>query len=359
MTDIYFFDLITGEYVGQGVATQDQFFTDVIPANATIEIVPSAGANQIAIYDVVAGSWSLVDDYRGEVWYYKNNGTQVQFEIGDALDLVTMTNIPKPVTDPELYIWDTINDPVLHSTSTGNVALTGTAPLVAGGLDLTGETAAVVLLNNQTNLEENGYYNYVEAAGDYTLTPTAVWIYDLDFLKLKRKAEITTVAVSNLTEALIAGGNSIYDVVAYAFAKIDQYSYAEKAPVPTYVFTTDVALTDTAPLIQDGNDLTGVTATVVRLEGQTNEVDNGYYDYVESGGNYTLTFKNIAETHFYNGIKDETGDSILKAHDEWGSGSNGAAYYLAIFSSRKKTALEAIDAATTAEDVLLVNWTAF
>lgn len=54
-----------------------------------------------------------------------------------------------------------------------------------------------------------------------------------------------------------------------------------------YTFTTNVALTGTAPLIQDGNDLTGITIAKIKLTNQTAPVENGYYTYTEATGNYT------------------------------------------------------------------------
>lgn len=75
---------------------------------------------------------------------------------------------------------DTINDMLPNPNgfgnylykSTGNVALTGTHPLNAGGIDFsTGyEENDVVFLAAQTTTTQNGYYRYNVSGGNYTLT---------------------------------------------------------------------------------------------------------------------------------------------------------------------------------------------
>ena len=52
----------------------------------------------------------------------------------------------------------------------GNVPLTGAAPLISGGNDLSAYSDEVVFLKNQTNPEQNGYYRYQVASGQYTMT---------------------------------------------------------------------------------------------------------------------------------------------------------------------------------------------
>ena len=359
MTDIYFFDLVTGEYKGQGVAEVDQFLNDVVPANATIQVPPSLTANQSLICDIVTGGWNVYNDFRTSDWYLKSDGSKVIFALGDVPNPVTMTEIAKSSVNPELYVWDTANDHVIDYTFNNNVALSGVAPLIQDGNDLTGVTTAVVALTFQDDTAEIGIYDYVEAAGNYTLTlsapASATWIYDLDATKAYQKRKVSGEANSNVATALDDGVNTILDVVAFAFATIDSLSYKTIVPpVVDATIATNVALSGALP---QPNAL--VDNDKVLLTGQTDPAENGYYDYQETGPNYALTAIVIPDTPFYDGVKYEATSSEYQADQDWSASSLGAANYLGIFAERKRAILADIDAATTGPDILAINWVPF
>lgn len=294
MTDIYIFDEITYEYLSQSVAEVDADFNDIIPYNATTIAPMAAAPNKQRVFNRISQTWSEVDDYRGELWYLKADGSLVIFNLGDVPNLTTMTNIPKPSTNPELFVWD---------------------------------------------------------------EGTTSWIYDLVATRAYQKRKVATAANANLTSLLDDGLNTILDVVAFTFARIDGDKYKAIIPNPLdYTFTTNVALSGSAPLIQDGNDLTGINNATCKLTGQTTADDNGYYNYVKSGANYTLTKITEPETPFYDGVKYESSGSKLSSHEDWDGTSFGAAGYLGIFSERKRMLMVDIDAATTGPDILALNW---
>lgn len=68
-----------------------------------------------------------------------------------------------------------------------------------------------------------------------------------------------------------------------------------------YTFTSNVSLIGTAPLKQNGNDLTGVAKAKIKLTGQDNDpknvVKNGYYNYVANGNSYKLTNMTVGITN--------------------------------------------------------------
>lgn len=71
--------------------------------------------------------------------------------------------------------------------------------------------------------------------------------------------------------------NAVYDIVS-----------GKVKPVEEYTFITDVSMSDTSPLIQDSNNLTGEVNSIILLTGQLDTTKNGYYNYVFSNGSYEL-----------------------------------------------------------------------
>lgn len=353
MQTAYLYDEVTKEFLGTKDIYEDKFFDYNLPAYATwVENTLTPGDNEVAIFNETTELWELEDDYRGALWYLKADGSLVTFALGDTPNTTTMTNIPKPSVNADLFIWDTGNDPSLDYTFITDVALTGTAPLIQDGNDLTGVTNALVRLSGQTNPAEDGYYDYVESMGNYTLTPNTVWIYDLPLTRSYQKKVISNDANANIASLLEDGLNGILDVVVYAFARIDGFNYESVVPTPNATIAINVALSGTLP---NPNGLNN--GDVVKLTGQTDPTENGYYDYQETGPNYTLTPLTFPETPFYDGVKTENGLSTMESHEIWNGPSGGAAGYLGIFAERKRVLMADIDAAATGEDILAINWT--
>jgi hypothetical protein len=126
--NIYHYNPVTKEYIGQSVADLDPIDKQpLIPAFATDIAPPTQGANQVAQWDGAA--WVLVDDYRGQVFY---DATGVEHKIdslGVAPDPAWTTTKPfildeaknikkqqirtaftasasQPVTDANSITWD-------------------------------------------------------------------------------------------------------------------------------------------------------------------------------------------------------------------------------------------------------------
>lgn len=68
MTIIYHYAKDTGEFVGSAEARRDPVAGKaLVPAEATIQAPPAAGANQTPVFD--GSAWALVADYRGTVYW--------------------------------------------------------------------------------------------------------------------------------------------------------------------------------------------------------------------------------------------------------------------------------------------------
>lgn len=66
--DIYHYSGRNGEYLGVSEAKLDPVGSNpMIPGNATDQEPPTPGNNQAARFN--AGTWEIVPDYRGSVWY--------------------------------------------------------------------------------------------------------------------------------------------------------------------------------------------------------------------------------------------------------------------------------------------------
>jgi hypothetical protein len=88
---LYNYSASTGEYLGKSEAQLDPLEsikagTDVFLnlATATLIAPPEAGANQKAVWQ--GEQWSLVDDYRGQTYYNRENGQPATIaELGVAI----------------------------------------------------------------------------------------------------------------------------------------------------------------------------------------------------------------------------------------------------------------------------------
>lgn len=78
---VYNYHPVTGEFLNQGVADESPLEPGVllIPANATLSPPPQEGVHQVAVF--AAGAWSLVADYRGQLYWLDGVERQI-FELG-------------------------------------------------------------------------------------------------------------------------------------------------------------------------------------------------------------------------------------------------------------------------------------
>lgn len=263
-----------------------------IHADTTPKLPDTPAANKIKVYVETMYTWEEVWDYRSTNAWYQADGTVVTFTLGMDFNDTTMTLVAPP------------------------------------------------------NDYNNGYYVYNAT--------TDVWDYDLDATRLFQKRKISKDASVNLESVLTPGLDSVYDLIAWSFARMDAFNYGELVPTPNATINSNVALSGTLP---NPNSL--VDNDVVKLTGQTDPTQNGYYDYQETGPNYTLTPIVFPETPFYGGAASENGLSIMQTHEWWNNPAGGAANYFGIFAERKKITVDAIDAATTGPAILAVTWTPF
>lgn len=101
----------TFEFYGSEDQIASPLETDVylLPADATLVEPPTTGANQVAIFDPEAETWSIDDDFRGtEVWNTTTKLPRVIDTIGDTVaEDETTVAFPVDFTDPEYsyYEW--------------------------------------------------------------------------------------------------------------------------------------------------------------------------------------------------------------------------------------------------------------
>src|SRR5690242_10185734 len=95
MKTIFHYDPVTGVYLRQGVADESPLEPGIylVPASATTDAPPPAGAGQVAVFK--AGAWSLVADHRGQT-YYKPDGERVTITELGAPDPTWTTTPPPP-----------------------------------------------------------------------------------------------------------------------------------------------------------------------------------------------------------------------------------------------------------------------
>jgi hypothetical protein len=206
-----------------------------VHADSTPVAPGTPAANHSRVYIESTYAWQDVLDYRTTDAWLQSNGTKVTFTLGMDFNDTTMTIVEPPVD------------------------------------------------------YSNGYYVY---------NPTTdVWDYDLATTRLFQKRKISKDASANLEAVLTPGLDSVYDLMAWAFARQDAYNYDATPP---------------------GTDLP-----------------------------------------FYTGVMSETSATLSATHTDWDGPSGGAGQYFGVFAARKKTTVDAIDAATTGPDILAVTWTPF
>lgn len=80
----------TAEFIGAGQAYIAAHTG--LPANCTTVAPPAVPDNKAAVYDAVAGTWSLVDDYRGQTVYDTTTGlAEIVIDLGSLATRVTLT----------------------------------------------------------------------------------------------------------------------------------------------------------------------------------------------------------------------------------------------------------------------------
>lgn len=97
---IYHYHPVNGEFLGQGEADQSPLEINVflIPAYATDVQPPTAGENQAAIFN--DGAWSIVDDFRGVV-YWDNNGRHLIDSVGVVVPEGASLTEPTPSVEDQ------------------------------------------------------------------------------------------------------------------------------------------------------------------------------------------------------------------------------------------------------------------
>ena len=92
--DIYHYHPLSGEYLGSSVADESPLEPDIflIPAHSTSLPPPAVLENQAAVFD--DGSWSIVGDWRGNVWHKSTGLSVAHVDLGDLPP--DLTAIAKP-----------------------------------------------------------------------------------------------------------------------------------------------------------------------------------------------------------------------------------------------------------------------
>ena len=106
MTTIYHYHPASGEYTASTQAQMSPLERDVllIPAHATTQAPPQAGAHQAAVFDAAANKWQLVPDWRGVQLYSTADGSEVAAELWQTPADCAATDKPRP---SEAHIWKT------------------------------------------------------------------------------------------------------------------------------------------------------------------------------------------------------------------------------------------------------------
>ena len=104
MTTIHHYHPASGEYTASTQAQMSPLERDVplIPAHATTQAPPQAGAHQAAVFDAAANKWQLVPDWRGVQLYSTADGSEVAAELGQTPADCAATDKPRP---SEAHVW--------------------------------------------------------------------------------------------------------------------------------------------------------------------------------------------------------------------------------------------------------------
>lgn len=98
--DIFHFHPTTKQFLGAGVADENPLEPGafLFPANSTLVQPPQVGQNQAAVFN--GGAWSVVDDYRGLIYYLADDSKHVITDFGVVPPLNALTS--PPVTPAKL-----------------------------------------------------------------------------------------------------------------------------------------------------------------------------------------------------------------------------------------------------------------
>lgn len=96
---IYNYHQITNEFLSESIADvspleQNEF---IIPAFATTVAKPLINVNEAALFSVVSGTWSVVPDFRGQIWFDSATGNAVKIDaLGAPHANLVSTYSPSP-----------------------------------------------------------------------------------------------------------------------------------------------------------------------------------------------------------------------------------------------------------------------
>lgn len=99
---IYSYEKETGVFVSESVADESPLEPGVylIPAFATDIKPPETNAHESAVFK--DGAWSAVPDWRSVALYSTTDGSSVSAKLGDTLDSLGATDLPRPDTQ---HVW--------------------------------------------------------------------------------------------------------------------------------------------------------------------------------------------------------------------------------------------------------------
>lgn len=139
MTTIYHYDAATHELRGTGTANESPLEPGVflIPANATEVAPPAVGANQAAVFNPTAQTWSLVDDFRGTQVFAPDGHSQIPLTaLGVALPALAAGEVIQQQADGTLKAVPDSRGKTYYNQSDGQetLAIVGvTLPTPAAG----------------------------------------------------------------------------------------------------------------------------------------------------------------------------------------------------------------------------------
>jgi hypothetical protein len=99
---IYHFNNVTGELIGDSLATLDPIDkAPLVPNGATPVEVPPTGEKEVAVWSSVSGAWEVIADHRGEEWYDQTRTLHIISEIGQTPHSSWVKEEP-PLSEEEL-----------------------------------------------------------------------------------------------------------------------------------------------------------------------------------------------------------------------------------------------------------------
>ena len=117
---LYHYSLINSVFTHESTADRDQFDECwIIPTNTTTIKPGDPKDNFVNVFDENSKSWSLVEDFRGQIFYSKTDGSEVEIkEVGAVSDELTDKKYPG-----QFYNWDGA-DWVLNDAEKANAIIT-------------------------------------------------------------------------------------------------------------------------------------------------------------------------------------------------------------------------------------------